>query len=82
MRADRFALDMLNAAEVNSEGMAAFFDHLHEMEGGRGHLAEYFSTHPASETRAEQARTNAEAQEGTRPVLSESQWQALKGICG
>lgn len=82
MRADRFALDMLNAAEVNSEGMATFFDHLHEMEGGRGHLAEYFSTHPASETRAEQARANAEAQDGTRPVLSEAEWQALKGICG
>ena len=81
-RADRYALDMLNAAGVDSEGMAHFFDHLAEREDGMPRLPEYFATHPASEARAESARANANSQGATAPVLSAAEWQALKGICG
>ncbi|WP_306155621.1 M48 family metallopeptidase [Roseovarius sp. MMSF_3281] len=79
--ADVFALDMLNAAGVDSSGMAEFFDYIGELQG-EFQIPEYLSTHPASEARAERARDNAEGQEGTTPVLGEAAWQALKGICG
>ncbi len=80
-RADRFALDMLNAARVDSAGMARFFDHLHELNGDIPQLPEYFATHPASDARAERARENANRQGVTAPVLTGAQWQALQGIC-
>ncbi len=80
--ADVFALDMLNAARVDSGGMAEFFDYIGELQGEGFQIPEYLSTHPASEARAERARANADAQDATTPVLSEAEWQALKGICG
>lgn len=81
-RADRFALNMLNAAEVDSAGMARFFDHLQALDGDMPQLPEYFATHPASEARADRARANANRQGATAPVLTDAQWQALQGICG
>ncbi|MRU14707.1 M48 family metallopeptidase [Roseovarius sp. A21] len=80
--ADEFALGMLNAARVDSTGLAEFFDHIGELQGEMMQLPEYLSTHPASAGRAERARDNAESQGATSPVLSEADWQALKGICG
>ena len=80
--ADVFALDMLNAAGVDSSGMAEFFDYIGELQGDAFQIPEYLSTHPASDARAERARENAETQDATIPVLSETDWQALKGICG
>jgi predicted Zn-dependent protease len=80
--ADGFALKMLNAAKVDSTGMASFFDYIGELQGEMMQVPEYLSTHPASEGRAERARDNAQGQAQTTPVLSETDWQALKGICG
>ena len=80
--ADVFALDMLNAAQVDSTGLAEFFDHIGELQGDAFQIPEYLSTHPSSEGRAERARANAEGQGATNPVLSKADWQALKGICG
>jgi len=79
--ADRFALEMLNAARVDSSGMAEFFDHIGEMEGTGLSLPEYLASHPPSADRAEAARRNADIQERTAPVLSAADWQALKAIC-
>ncbi len=77
--ADVFAIEMLNKAQVSSDGMAQFFD----LIGGEGglELPEYFSTHPASDGRAVRARRNSDDQDVTRPVLSESDWQDLLTIC-
>jgi predicted Zn-dependent protease len=80
--ADVFAIDMLNAAGVDSSGMAEFFDYIGELQGDALQIPEYLSTHPASDARAERARENAETQDATTPVLSDADWQALKGICG
>lgn len=80
-RADRFALEMLNAARVDSAGMAEFFDQIGEMEGEGLRLPEYLASHPPSADRAEAARRNAQARGGTEPVLGVADWRALKAIC-
>ncbi|EDM72469.1 hypothetical protein RAZWK3B_09466 [Roseobacter sp. AzwK-3b] len=80
-RADQFALEMLNAARVDSDGMAEFFDHIGEMEGEGLSLPEYLASHPPSADLAEAARRNADAQGSTMPVLGDQDWQALQAIC-
>ena len=80
-QADLFALSMLNRAEVSSVGMAEFFDGLAEIEAGMAAFPAYFSTHPDSAGRAGRARDNAVMQAGTRPVLSDADWQALRNVC-
>jgi len=80
--ADQFALAMLNSAAVNSTGMAEFFEFLHGLEGEGPGLPSYFSTHPASNARAERARLNAATQGITPPILSASEWRDLRAVCG
>lgn len=80
-QADRFALEMLTRAGIDSGGMADFFEHLTAREKGRPRLPGYLATHPASERRAARARRNAAEQDTTRPALSADQWRALRGIC-
>ncbi|MEB8389419.1 M48 family metallopeptidase [Rhodobacteraceae bacterium KMM 6894] len=80
-QADLFALAMLNRAKVSSAGMADFFDGLALIESGMATLPGYFSTHPDSAGRAGRARDNAAGQGGTRPVLNNAQWQALRAVC-
>ncbi|MEO3416894.1 M48 family metallopeptidase [Roseovarius sp. CAU 1744] len=80
--ADGFALDMLNAADIDSSGMAEFFEKLEKLEGGLPEVAAYFATHPASAARAQRARDNAARNDNATPALSPAEWQALKNICG
>ncbi len=79
--ADRFALDLLNASGIDSGGLAAFFDLIDSLEGSDIVIPEYLSTHPKARDRAHRSRKNAETQQVTSPVLSDSEWQALKAIC-
>lgn len=79
-KADVFALDMLAGANIDADGFAAFFDRLAQEEG-RLELPEYFSSHPATDGRAQAARNFAEGQAVTSPVLSEADWTDLKSIC-
>ncbi len=78
--ADLFALDMLARAGVDAQGFAAFFDRLAQEEG-RVKLPEYFSSHPATDGRAQAARDFSGGQAATTPVLSAEDWAALKAIC-
>lgn len=80
-QADAFALDMLTAAGIDATGFAAFFDRLGQQEG-RLRLPEYFSSHPATDGRAQAARDVAAGQGATTPALSDADWAALRGICG
>ena len=77
--ADVFALDMLRDARVDAGGFARFFDELDDLEGIE--LPAYLRSHPVTAERADQARDFAREQSGTRPILSETEWQALKSIC-
>ncbi len=80
--ADAFALEMLNASGVDSTGMADFFDQMQKLEGQGPEVLTYFSTHPASASRAAQAQGNAATQVETTPALNKKDWAALKAICG
>ena len=73
------ALDMLQAAQVNATGFARFFDELDGLDDFE--IPAYLSTHPVTAERAEQARGFAQSQSGTRPILSDAEWQALRNIC-
>lgn len=79
--ADDFALETLAQAEVSSAGLASFFDHILGLEAQGPSLPAYLNSHPPSETRAAKSRSFAAAQEPTRPVLSEGEWEDLKAIC-
>lgn len=77
--ADAFALRMMNAADISTAGMAGFFDRIGKADGAD--FPEYLSSHPASQRRADRARSNADGQSNTSPVLSDAEWQSLKTIC-
>ncbi|MFW2544380.1 M48 family metallopeptidase [Primorskyibacter sp. 2E107] len=78
--ADRFALGMLQAAQVDTGGLATFFD-LVAQETGEFRLPGYLASHPDTPERAARARQTAETQSDTTPILSNADWQALKRIC-
>ncbi|MEP4197980.1 MAG: M48 family metallopeptidase [Aliishimia sp.] len=78
--ADVFALEMLDTANVSTNGMAQFFDTIGK-SGGHIHLPEYLSSHPATDGRAEAARDFATGQGETSPILADAEWQALQAIC-
>jgi beta-barrel assembly-enhancing protease len=74
--ADAFAHRMLAAADISTEGMAAFFDRI---DGMGAELPGYMATHPASKGRAATAR--AADQGAGRAIMSDAEWQALRNIC-
>ncbi|WP_116084977.1 M48 family metallopeptidase [Tropicimonas sp. IMCC34011] len=79
--ADRFAFDMLAAAELPSEAIAQFFDRLREEHGDMGGVLEYVASHPSLAGRAEAARSAETQGDAFAPVLSEEEWQSLRAIC-
>lgn len=81
-QADVFALDMMEDANLPPEAFASFFDRLIEEYGDVSGALELVSSHPASAGRAERARarTNNDARYGA--VITDQQWEDLRGICG
>lgn len=77
--ADRFALAMLQDAGVSAQGFATFFDVIDDLQDFE--LPEYLATHPTTSDRAAEARALANTQVNTQPILSDTEWRALKAIC-
>lgn len=79
--ADTQAIRIMKGARVAPAGLAQFFRRLLKKEGAgtRLKVPDVLSTHPPSEERAR--RMEASAGYATTPILSESQWKALKAIC-
>jgi Zn-dependent protease with chaperone function len=77
--ADRSALETLGRAELAPGGLIAFFERLKQVHGDVPALLAVLSTHPRHDDRLAMF---ARAPAGGAPVLSESDWQVLKGICG
>ena len=60
--------------------MADFFAYVAKLQGGIK-IPEYFSSHPSTDGREARAREFAETQSETKPILNETEWQALREIC-
>ncbi|MFK7875782.1 MAG: M48 family metallopeptidase [Paracoccaceae bacterium] len=78
--ADAYAHAMLDEADVTVAGMRLFFEALSE-SSSQLRIPPYLASHPATETRAQAARDYAETQNETTPVLTQTEWAALKTIC-
>lgn len=75
-KADAFAFALLQRTGIGTDGLAAFFERIEGMEMD---VPEILATHPASGNRAEAAREAGGA--AAEPVLTETEWQALRQIC-
>ena len=82
-RADEFAHEVLTRAEVNPAALGHMFERLREKYGDAEGIVAHFASHPTHQERI-QAALDAEAAAGitATPVISDSDWQALRGICG
>jgi len=83
IKADAYALELLNQARIDPLGLKRFFESIKELEEARrpriGPLGSIIATHPATEERIARIKP---LQNGLPiPVMSETEWQALKQIC-
>ena len=77
--ADRMAVAVLNAADIDARGLAGFFERVASRRGGEeGGLSDLLSTHPIFEDRIAVVRQQAT---GTGKALTTRQWKALRTIC-
>ena len=78
--ADAYAAERLAAAGVSPAALATFFDRLAATSPDLPGVLGYFASHPDLADRSAAAREAAGAG-GGRPVLSPSEWQALRAVC-
>jgi Zn-dependent protease with chaperone function len=83
IEADDYALMLLNRAKIDPLGLKRFFESVKKIEEARtlpvGPIGGILATHPATEERI--ARIKPLQDGPARPVMSEENWRALKGIC-
>ena len=77
LEADRGGIALLNAAGIDSRGLARFFDTMAAAGEVPGAL-EFLSTHPTGENRQAQL---VDLQRDGAPALDAAQWQALQNVC-
>jgi beta-barrel assembly-enhancing protease len=78
--ADARGLDYLDAAGIDSGGLASMFDRIQEQEEGLAGIPTMLSTHPATPARAAAAR--ARARQGLQPSLNDRDWRIVRQACG
>ncbi|WP_300515992.1 M48 family metallopeptidase [Aliiroseovarius sp.] len=83
VKADDFAYGVLTRAEVNPAALGHFFERLREEYGDAEGIVAHFASHPTHEERI-RAALEAEAAAGisATPVIPDSDWLALRRICG
>jgi len=81
--ADTEGLKMLLAADVDPQGMIAFFESMRAAEGGAPGAARYLASHPLAEERVDALkRLAASRSRGFRPLLPGRDWTDLRRVCG
>ena len=65
----------------NRTGFAHFFEVLEQREAALPEALSYFSTHPLSKDRRERIERVARQQIGTKRIITQEEWQALKSVC-
>jgi predicted Zn-dependent protease len=77
--ADRGALELLQAANIDTAPTAAFFERLAAREGSGGGIVAYIGTHPRTAARAQLFAAATPA--APEPALDDEEWAALRAIC-
>ncbi len=79
--ADETAVDILNAADLNGDGLARFFERVAEMEEESDvpDFGAYLLSHPAPAER--KAAVLARSGRGRAAALTASEWEAARAIC-
>jgi predicted Zn-dependent protease len=81
--ADDYAQDLLNGAKIDPLGLKRFFESVKKLEEATrisaGPLSGILATHPATDERIKRIQPLREGP--PQPVMSNSDWQALKAIC-
>ena len=81
--ADTEGLKMLLAADVDPQGMIAFFESMRAAEGGAPGAARSLASHPLAEERVDALkRLAASRSRGFRPLLPGRDWTDLRRVCG
>ena len=83
--ADDFAVEAMEASDVDPMALRGFFEMLLKQEGkpstgAFGKITSALNTHPGTEDRIDKIHP-LPAGHAIRPVLSTAQWQALRNIC-
>jgi predicted Zn-dependent protease len=76
--ADRTGVEMLNAAGIDSRGLAAFFDRLAAQGQEVPGALEFLSTHPTGDNR--KGNLEGLTKEGA-PAMTAEEWKALQAAC-
>ena len=78
--ADTAALGLLRGAGLQTAGLGEFFQRLIDQQGDMAGGLEFLSTHPSSASRVRYFDEANAAGDG--PAMSDTDWQALRAICG
>jgi len=78
--ADTAALSLLRGAGIQTAGLGEFFQRLIDQQGDMAGGLEFLSTHPSSASRVRYFDEANAAGDG--PAMSDTDWQALRAICG
>ena len=83
VQADRTALTLLRETGIGSQGMAAFFERLTdvEVESGADRIPSFLSTHPPTGERLRAIEAARVQPTAVRPALTAAEWKDLKAIC-
>lgn len=80
--ADQFAFIVMGDAGLPTSPFANFFDRMAKIVGDDTGLLSHLASHPNLSLRAQMARdADRYGKRDFRPVLNDTEWQALQGIC-
>jgi predicted Zn-dependent protease len=81
--ADTEGLKMLMAADVDPQGMIAFFESMRAAEAGARSATRYLASHPLAADRVDALKLLAASRSrGFRPLLPGRDWTDLRRVCG
>ncbi|MCB1333718.1 MAG: M48 family metallopeptidase [Roseivivax sp.] len=80
-QADRFAFEVLPRMGVSPAALADMFERFGTSGGEPPAIVRHFLSHPALGDRIEAAREAVPAGFEARPLMSETEWKALKSVC-
>lgn len=80
--ADSFAHEALERANVSPAALGDMFDRLRKKYGDNDGITAHFLSHPAIGDRIERARAAAREGADYGQIISDEDWQLIKGVCG